>query len=107
MIDRSAPGATVTQQRPAWHPAMRADDATPPRQRAEGMGFWDFVDIINPLQHIPVVSTVYRELTGDTIRPEARILGATLFGGPIGLALSAADAVIEAASGDKIGRAPD
>jgi hypothetical protein len=32
------------------------------------MDFWDFVDIVNPLQHIPVVNTIYRELTGDTVK---------------------------------------
>ncbi len=29
------------------------------------MSFWDFVDIVNPLQHVPVINTIYRELTGD------------------------------------------
>src|SRR3954464_5938704 len=37
------------------------------------MDFWDFVDIVNPLQHIPVVSTIYRELTGAGQSGEARI----------------------------------
>src|ERR1700722_4577543 len=29
--------------------------------------FADFLDAINPLQHIPVVSSVYRQATGETI----------------------------------------
>ena len=33
----------------------------------DGFTFADFLDIINPLQHIPVLSTLYRHLTGDTI----------------------------------------
>jgi hypothetical protein len=28
------------------------------------MGFGDFVDIINPLQHIPIIATIYRNRTG-------------------------------------------
>src|SRR5215470_6180450 len=28
-------------------------------------GFGDLVDIVNPLQHIPVVATIYRNMTGD------------------------------------------
>ncbi|MDP6473864.1 MAG: hypothetical protein QF894_03030 [Alphaproteobacteria bacterium] len=34
---------------------------------ADGFGFDDFLDLINPLQHIPIISTIYREITGDTI----------------------------------------
>ena len=50
----------------------------------DGFTFEDFLDIINPLQHIPVISTIYREITGDEIATLPRILGGTLFGGPIG-----------------------
>jgi hypothetical protein len=35
----------------------------------EGPTFAEFLDIINPLQHIPVVSTIYRAITGDQISP--------------------------------------
>ena len=28
------------------------------------MGFGDFVDIINPLQHFPIIATIYRNRTG-------------------------------------------
>ena len=35
----------------------------------DGFTFLDMLDIINPLQHIPVVSTLYRAITGDTIEP--------------------------------------
>jgi len=48
----------------------------------EGEGFFStLLDVINPLQHIPLVSTLYREITGDEISPSARILGGGLFGG--------------------------
>src|SRR5215469_3674922 len=38
-------------------------------------GFHDLLDTINPLQHIPVVSAIYRWLTGDTPGNVARIVG--------------------------------
>ena len=64
--------------------------------------FWDLLDVINPLQHIPIVSSIYRRLTGDEISPHARILGATLYGGPIGLIASTQIALLEQASGHSI-----
>lgn len=50
----------------------------------DGLTFADVIDIVNPLQHIPVISTFYRKLTGDTIDPAMRIAGGALFGGPLG-----------------------
>ena len=51
--------------------------------------FGDVLDLVNPLQHLPVVSTVYRKLTGDVITPAMDIAGGALFGGPIGAGLAA------------------
>ncbi len=65
----------------------------------DGFSFWDLLDIVNPLQHIPVVSTIYRAVTGDKIDPGARIAGGTLFGGPIGMALSLVSAMVEEGTG--------
>ncbi len=69
----------------------------------DGFGFDDFLDIINPLQHIPVVSTLYREFTGDQIEFGARIIGGGIFGGGIGLATSIVNAAIETETGQDIG----
>ena len=33
---------------------------------SDGFSFLDVLDIINPLQHLPVISTLYRQVTGDT-----------------------------------------
>src|SRR4051812_37075024 len=38
-------------------------------------GFGDLVDIVNPLQHIPIVSTLSRHWTGDQIGPAPRVIG--------------------------------
>lgn len=74
---------------------------------SEGHGFMSFLlgllDVINPLQHIPVVSSIYRHLTGDEISPMARIAGDTLYGGPVGAALAFADVAIEKTTGSDLG----
>lgn len=64
--------------------------------------FSDFFDVFNPLQQIPVVSSIYRSLTGETISAGARIAGGFLMGGPIGFMASAINAGIEAATGDDV-----
>jgi hypothetical protein len=63
------------------------------------MDFWDFVDIVNPLQHIPVVNTIYRELTGDTIKGVSRVIGGGLYGGIIGLVAGVGSAIIAETTG--------
>ena len=44
----------------------------------DGFTFLDFLDMVNPLHHIPIVSTLYQSITGDTIDPGAKIVGGTL-----------------------------
>ncbi|MGH1374941.1 MAG: hypothetical protein ACRBCK_01225 [Alphaproteobacteria bacterium] len=65
-------------------------------------GFWDFVDMVNPLQHIPIVNYLYREITGDEIKPIGKIVGGGLYGGPIGAASGLMNAVIEDGTGKDI-----
>ena len=65
----------------------------------EEFGFGDLVDMINPLQHIPLVSHLYRSITGDEIRPIARIIGGGVFGGPIGGAAALANVAVEYETG--------
>jgi len=69
----------------------------------DGFGFDDFLDLINPLQHIPIVSTIYRELNGDEISPGARIFGGAIFGGPLGFAAALGNAALEQVAGKDIG----
>ena len=66
----------------------------------DGLGFGDLVDALNPLQHLPGVSSVYRHVTGDDISLPARLAGGLLFGGPAGLLGSAALAAFESITGD-------
>lgn len=54
----------------------------------DGFTFGDIIDIVNPLQHIPIVNNIYRKITGDVIAPAMEIAGGALFGGPLGAAMS-------------------
>ncbi|WP_299623443.1 hypothetical protein [Pelagibius sp.] len=65
--------------------------------------FGDFLDIINPLQHIPIVSTLYREITGDEISAPARVFGGTLFGGPGGFVAAVANTLFDEVAGEDLG----
>ena len=96
----------------AYSPQETAKDASKPDASGnsefsffgeDGFSFLDFVDMINPLQHIPVVSTAYREMTGDELDPGSRLAGGTLFGGPIGLAASAFNVILEHNTGKDAG----
>lgn len=87
-------------------PRARATDATASGDKAgkplfgdDGFTFSDFLDIINPLQHIPIVNTVYRAMTGDKIDPGSRLAGGGLFGGPIGLVASLVSGIVEESTG--------
>ncbi len=71
--------------------------------------FSDFVDMVNPLQHIPVISSVYRSIEGESINPVSRIAGDAIYGGAFGLvsaaiggAGAAANSVIESEGGKDI-----
>lgn len=68
-------------------------------QGQESFGFSDLLDMVNPLQHLPVVGYVYREFTGDTIRPIGQIIGGALFGGPLGAAGGVVSAIIQEETG--------
>jgi hypothetical protein len=60
-------------------------------------------DVVNPLQHIPVVSAIYRHATGDTISDGAHFAGDALYGGVIGGAISMADIAFKKTTGNDAG----
>jgi len=70
---------------------------------ADGLTFLDAIDIVNPLQHLPVIGPLYREITGDTLDPVSRVAGSTLFLGPIGTAISAVNVALEEFTGNDMG----
>jgi len=69
----------------------------------ESLGFGDLLDAINPLQHIPIIGTLYRAITGDKMSPIAEIAGGALFGGIVGAVTSLADVVFTQATGKRFG----
>lgn len=69
---------------------------------SDGLSFDDFIDLINPLQHIPIIGNIYRAFTGDQISTGASVLGGALFGGIIGIGAAVVNAIIEEVSGSKI-----
>lgn len=68
-----------------------------------GFSFKDLLDVVNPLQHIPVIGTLYRHITGDTINTVPKIAGDTLYGGLEGFAGSVADTIFEKLTGKSFG----
>lgn len=69
----------------------------------DGFSFGDILDLINPLQHIPIIGTIYRAITGDQISNGASIIGGFLFGGFLGVGAAVVNAIIEEVTGDGIG----
>ena len=65
--------------------------------------FDDILDLVNPLQHLPVISTIYRAITGDKIKPAMQIMGDLGYGGPSGFVLSCFQVLFNQISGDDIG----
>jgi hypothetical protein len=68
-----------------------------------GATFGDFLDMINPLQHIPIVSTIYRAITGEHIKTFPKIAGDMLYGGVTGFLGSLADTIFEKVTGKSVG----
>lgn len=113
-MDRLMEGGATIHHNKTASPVTEDAAATNPKPNAteedttnlfgdDGFGFDDFLDIINPLQHIPLISTLYREITGDELSPGSRIIGGGLFGGGIGLAASVVNSVIEIETGKDVG----
>ena len=101
------PGTDIYIRNQDYARQLAAKQAAAPAATAKsedsGFGFGDLLDIINPLQHIPVVSTIYRHLTGDKIGLGEKIAGDTLYGGLTGFLCSVGDAVFTEATGKSFG----
>ena len=106
--DSEGPGAAGHQLAMAGQGADDPNPLSPTVEKGaadqhEELTFDDFLDIINPLHHIPVLSAAYREITGDEISPYARTLGGFLYTGPIGLVGGAVNGIVEEATGKDLG----
>lgn len=91
--------------------AKRLRDERPPTKAASpapakapaGGGFRRLLaeirDVLNPLQHIPVLSGLYRAISKDALSPTANLLGGLVYGGPLGAALAAVQNVANRIAG--------
>ena len=64
--------------------------------------FSDILDAVNPLHHLPIISTMYRNVTGDALSGLAKLTGSALFFGPLGLKIAAADVAVQAITGSSV-----
>jgi hypothetical protein len=100
----SAPSHYQTEPSHIW-PSTEFTGGRPLRlwRDETGPSFADLLDALNPLQHIPVVSSIYRAVTGDEIGHAARVLGDALFGGPVGMLMAGINALVKEATGGEPG----
>ncbi len=64
--------------------------------------FSDVLEFLNPLNHIPVVSQLYHQATGEKPSAVGSLVSGALLGGPIGFAVAAVGAVFEEATGQSV-----
>jgi hypothetical protein len=85
-VDKAA--AASTEQASAEKPADQKESF-----------FHHLLDVVNPLQHLPVIGTIYRAITGERLDPVEKIAGDTLYGGLWGAVTSIADVAFESLTG--------
>ena len=68
-----------------------------------GLSFKSVLDSVNPMQQLPIISTAYREMTGDTIATGSRLIGGALLGGPLGFAVALVNEIVSSSTGKDIG----
>jgi hypothetical protein len=95
MLPAAAPSAV-----PATTSASAATTATGGKDHGF---FHDLLDVINPLQHLPVIGTLYRAITGDVPGRLEKLAGDTLYGGVFGAIGSVADMAFESVTGKDFG----
>ena len=105
MVYKTALAAQDMRYAPAHASNVSAADGRPDLAydgEKEEFSFGDVIDIINPLQHLPVIGTLYRKFTGDTMNSFSSIIGGAIFGGPIGAVTSTANAIVKDRTGKDI-----
>ena len=68
----------------------------------DGFGLNELFDTVNIAQHIPIMSSLYQDMTGEGMSAAASLAGGFLYGGPTGLALSAADLMVKGVTGTTV-----
>lgn len=88
-------------------PVARAEAETAHVAKAESgekkeSFFQHILDVINPLQHLPIIGTIYRAATGERLDPVEKIGGSALYGGLWGAVTAVADVAFEAITGKSV-----
>jgi hypothetical protein len=85
---------------PSPSPAPENVTSTAPKTGDQDESFFHhMLDVVNPLQHLPVIGTIYRAITGEHIGPVEKIAGDALYGGLWGAVSSIADVALEQITG--------
>jgi hypothetical protein len=106
---KDAPDRETQRNLMAQHKRWIVDETPGARQLFFGpdgkFGWDDVLDIINPLQHIPIVAQIYRAVTGDQISGAAELIGSLPFGplGVVGFMGTVADLAVKDTTGKDIG----
>ena len=100
---QTAQNALTSEMLLSYAPESSAPPNTAQNRSDNSFGFSDLLDMINPLQHVPLLNVAYREFTGDSIKPISQIIGGAVFGGAIGLAGGIANAIAVNETGKDIG----
>jgi hypothetical protein len=80
-------------------PSSAVADAAPTQTKPQEGFFHHLWNVVNPLQHVPVIGTIYRAITGEHLDPVEKIAGDTLYGGLWGAVSSVADVAFEGLTG--------
>lgn len=81
----------------------KAADIANVKGAPEEEDFFDHLwDVVNPLQHLPVIGTIYRAATGDRLDPVEKIAGGTLYGGLWGAVSAVAGLAFESLTGKSV-----
>ena len=84
-------------------PADIAVDTKAAGAKPDEEDFFDHLwDVVNPLQHLPVIGTIYRAATGERLDPAEKIAGSTLYGGLWGAVSAVASLAFESLTGKSV-----
>ena len=93
---------------PVAAPPAPADRNGAAQEKNPKASDWDFsfhnlLSIVNPLEHLPIIGTLYRAITGTHIGIPERVAGDALYGGLWGAVSGIADAAFEVVTGKDFG----
>jgi len=80
-------------------PAADQSSAEPVAAKPKESFLHHLWDVVNPLQHLPIIGTLYRAVTGEKLDAVEKIAGDTLYGGLWGAVSSIADVAFEGLTG--------